>query len=452
MKNPKTHFFAATGLALIFTTPFAFGYASGPDPRYTGAPGDQTCAVSGCHVGTGVNAGGGGITITFPSGNTYTPGQQQTLTIKVTDPKFSFAGFQMSARLASNPANGQAGDFMASGGQLVLCDDGSPKSSKGCAPNVSVQFIEHNVPSTTGVWQVLWTPPPTNVGNVMIYVAGNTNTQQSIPAGSHIYTENYTLTPATSGGRKPSVSQAGIVSASAFNPMAGLTSGTWLEIFGSDISTTTRGWGGGDFSGSQGPTTLDGVKVTINGKNAFVDFISPGQVNVQAPDDSATGPVQIIVTNSNGSSDAVTVDKSTLAPALLAPGPWNVGGKQYVVAQFTDGTYVGAANLINGLKFRPAKAGDIVTIYGIGFGPVTPNTPAGTVAAGITALQNKANFLFGQTAGDLSCNGCYAGLAPGAVGLYQFNVKVPNGPTGDVALVVDAGGVSTKQTLFITVQ
>ena len=123
-----------------------------------------------------------------------------------------------------------------------------------------------------------------------------------------------------------------------------------------------------------------------------------------------------------------------------------------MVAQFTDGTYVGAANLINGLKFRPAKAGDIVTIYGIGFGPVTPNTPAGTVASGITALQNKANFLFGQTAGDLACTGCYAGLAPGAVGLYQFNIKVPNGPTGDVALVVDAGGVSTKQTLFITVQ
>ena len=150
--------------------PLAFGYAAGPDPRHTGAPGDdpQACATSGCHTGTALNAGGGGITVTFPSGNTYTPGQQQILNVKVTDPKFTFSGFQMSARLASNPANGQAGDFTASGGQLVLCDDGSSKGSKGCAPNVSVQFIEHSSPSTTGIWQVTWTPPDNNVGYVLI--------------------------------------------------------------------------------------------------------------------------------------------------------------------------------------------------------------------------------------------------------------------------------------------
>ena len=399
-----------------------------------------------------MNAGGGGITVTFPSGNTYTPGQQQTLTIKVTDPKFTFAGFQMSARLASNPANGQAGDFLASGGQLVLCDDGSSKSSKGCAPNVSVQFIEHSVPSTTGVWQVIWTPPATNEGDVFIYIAGNTNSQKTSPNGSHIYTANYILTSTVGGGTKPSVSQAGIVSASAFNPKAGVASGTWLEIFGNNISPTTRGWGGADFSGSQAPTILDGVKVSINGKDAYVDFVGQGQINVQVPDDPASGSVQIVVTNIDGSGDALTVVKVALAPAVLAPGAWNVGGKQYVVAQFTDGSYVGRANLISGLKFRPAKAGDIITIYGIGFGPVSPNTPAGTIAAGITTLQNKATFLFGQTAGDLACTGCYAGLAPGAIGLYQFNIKVPNGPTGDVALVVDAAGVSTKQTLFITLQ
>ena len=322
MQNPKLHLLAATGLALILTTPFAFGFASGPDPRHTGAPGDnpQSCAASGCHTGSAINSGGGSITVTFPAGDTYTPGVQQTLTIKVTDPKFTFAGFQMTARLASNPANGQAGDFQASSGQLVLCDDGSSKGSKGCAANVSVQFIEHSRPSTTGVWDVLWTPPSTAVGDVMIYVAGNTNTQMAVPDGSHIYTAKYTLKPAAAG-KKPSVSQAGIVSASAFNPKAGTASGTWLEIFGSDISTTTRGWGGADFSGSQAPTSLDGVKVTVNGKNAFVDFISPGQVNVQVPDDSATGPVQVIVTNPNGSSDAVPWTRLPSRPPCSHPEP-----------------------------------------------------------------------------------------------------------------------------------
>ncbi len=444
--------FAVGGLAFCLTAQLALAHKAGPDPRHTGAPGDdpQACATSGCHTGTALNAGGGSVAVTFPNGNVYTPGQQQTLTVTVADPKLKFSGFQMSARLATDPANGQAGDFTAQAAQLVLCDDGSSKGSKGCAANVSIQFVEHSVPSTTGIWQVTWTGPATNVGDVIIYVAGNSNTQMSTPDGSHIYTAKFTLS--AGGGVKPSVSQAGIVSASAFNPKAGVASGTWLEIFGSNISPSTRGWGGADFVGSQAPTSLDGVKVSVNGKNAYVDFISPSQVNVQVPDDAAIGPVQIIVTNRDGSSDPVTVDKAALAPALLAPGAWDVGGKQYVVAQLSDGSFVAKTNLIAGLKFRPAKAGEIVTIYGIGFGPVNPGTPAGTVASGTTALQNKATFLFGQTAGDLACTGCYAGLAPGAVGLYQFNVKIPNGPSGDVALTVDAGGVSTKQTLFITLQ
>ena len=446
--------FAVSGFALGLTAQLALAHKAGPDPRHTGAPGDdpQACATSGCHTGTALNAGGGSVAVTFPNGNVYTPGQQQTLTVTVADPKLKFSGFQMSARLATDPANGQAGDFTAQAAQLVLCDDGSSKGSKGCAANVSIQFVEHSVPSTTGTWQVSWTPPASNVGDVFLYVAGNSNTQMSVPDGSHIYTARYTLSPAPGSGSKPSVSQAGIVSASAFNPKAGVTSGTWLEIFGSNISPATRGWSGPDFNGSTAPTELNGVKVSVNGKDAFVDFVSSGQVNVQVPDDAATGPVQIVVSNPDGQSDAVTVTKSALAPALLAPGAWNVGGKQYVVAQLSDGSFVGKTNLIAGLKFRPAKAGEIVTIYGIGFGPVNPGTPAGTVASGTTALQNKATFLFGQTAGDLACTGCYAGLAPGAVGLYQFNVKIPNGPSGDVALTVDAGGVSTKQTLFITLQ
>lgn len=435
-----------------------YGYATGPDPRHTGAPGDdpKACASSGCHVGTAVNGGGGSVAVTFASGQSYVPGQQQTFNVKVTDSKAKIYGFQMTARLASDPANGEAGNFTAGAGtgQIVICDDGSFKGANGCSARASVQFVEHGSPNTSGSWTVTWTPPTSNVGNVMIYVAGNAANADGNDTGDHIYTANYTLTPAVAG-TKPTTSQDGIVSASAFNPKAGVASGTWLEIFGSNISTTTRGWGGADFSGSNAPTNLDGVQVTINGKSAYVDYVSPGQVNVQVPDDSATGPVQLIVKNAAGQSDPVTVQKLAIAPALLAPGAFNVGGKQYVVATFatSPSTYVGKAGLISGLTFKPAQAGDLITIYGIGFGPVDTNTPAGQVAPASSRLLTKPNFLFGETAGDLSCTGCYYGLAPGAVGLYQFNVKVPAAGSGDVALkVVDVGGVSTNQTLFITLQ
>src|SRR5206468_717032 len=80
--------------------------------------------------------------------------------------------------------------------------------------------------------------------------------------------------------------------------------------------------------------------------------------------------------------------------ALLAPDVFKVDGKQYVVAQFADQSFVGRPGLIAGLNFRPAKPGEVITIYAIGCGPVTPPIPAGTIASGITALQNPPTYKF----------------------------------------------------------
>jgi uncharacterized protein (TIGR03437 family) len=172
-------------------------------------------------------------------------------------------------------------------------------------------------------------------------------------------------------------------------------------------------------------------------------------VNAQAPDDPAIGPVQIVVTNAAGDSAPFTIQKAAIAPALLAPDSFNVGGKQYVAALYPDGkTFVGKTNLIAGVPFRPAKAGDDIVLYGIGFGPVTPANPAGVVTGQQNSLVTKPIIRFGQTQADL----VYYGLAPNFVGLYQFNVKVPSVSSGDQQLTVDMGGVSTNQNLFITIQ
>ena len=119
-----------------------------------------------------------------------------------------------------------------------------------------------------------------------------------------------------------------------------------------------------------------------------------------------------------------------------------------MVAQFPDQTFVGPAGLIAGLAFRPARAGDVVTIYAIGCGPVAPDVAPGTIAQGVTALPNPLSFKFGGMPAGLQ----YAGLAPGSVGLYQFNVIVPSGVSGDVPLAIDAQGTSLGQNLYITVQ
>src|SRR5579872_1531565 len=94
----------------------AQAYEYGPDPRYTGAPGDNktACIASGCHVGTPNFNSSGSIKILLPGGSaTYAPGQPMTIQVQITDPSKKAYGFQLTARLASNTSGGQAGDFVA---------------------------------------------------------------------------------------------------------------------------------------------------------------------------------------------------------------------------------------------------------------------------------------------------------------------------------------------------
>ena len=83
----------------------------------------------------------------------------------------------------------------------------------------------------------------------------------------------------------PALPRIGITDAavSAFAGRAGFSSNTYLEIFGENLSSTTRTWDGADFNGPNAPTSLDGVSVTVNGKPAFVFFISPTQININLP-------------------------------------------------------------------------------------------------------------------------------------------------------------------------
>src|SRR5690349_9531171 len=196
-----------------------YSYASGPDPRHTGAPGDQTCARSGCHTGTAVNGGGGAVQLTSSTRTTYTPGQQQTFVITISDSKARTYGFQMAARLDSNPSNGQAGDFTAGSQQIVICDNGSSKRTTGCPSSAPVQFIEHSRPFTTNTITVAWTAPSSNVGPVTLYVAANAANNNGDDSGDHIYTTKLQLSPAGAiTDTKPAIKSGGVVTASAFNP------------------------------------------------------------------------------------------------------------------------------------------------------------------------------------------------------------------------------------------
>jgi len=249
---------------------------------------------------------------------------------------------------------------------------------------------------------------------------------------------------------RPYIQPNGVISADAFGAFPSTAPGSRIEIYGSNLSATTRAWSGADFSGSSAPTSLDGVSVTVGGRPTYVAYISPGQVNAVVPSDAPLGQVGVVVSGPAGVSDAYIVMVEALRPGLLAPPSFQASGKQYAAALFPDGqTFVLPSGAIPGVPSRPAKPGETIILYGIGFGPVTPNVPAGTLVGQLNSLSNPFQMFFGSTAATLA----YYGLAPNLTGLYQFNVVVPNvADSATVPLTFSLAGQGGTQTLYIAVQ
>ena len=247
----------------------------------------------------------------------------------------------------------------------------------------------------------------------------------------------------------PAISQGGLVVASSFGGLKTVGPGTYIEIYGSNLASTTTDWGQ-FFVNGVAPTLLQGVGVKINGEAAFVDYVSPGQINALLPGDVSAGPGQVMVTNSLGSSAPFSVNVAAQQPTLFAP--FTISGKQYAGALLGPDyatTFALPAGAITGVPSRAAKPGETLVIYGLGFGPVTPNVPVGTVAPGVaTKLNAPLQILFGQTA----VTPDYAGLVANFASLYQINVQVPQVADNDaVPVTFTLGGTPGAQTLYIAV-
>lgn len=431
-----------------------WAHSGGPDPRNTGAPGDNqlACASAGCHTssfsGGPINAGGGSVSISF-STPTYTPGTPVGVTVQVTDPTNRRYGFQASARLESNLATAQAGRFSTGTGMVILCDNGFPRGNGNCPSSALVEFIEQSTPSTTGTWTFNWTPPAAGSGPVRFYVAGNAvNGNGTNDGGDRVYTASATL-PQAADCSDPAPSITNAISAGAYGARTDFGPGSWIEIFGTNFAAARNDWES-SFTGTAAPTSVGGISVQIGGKPAFVWFVNPTQLNVQAPDNTGSGPVAITVTrNINGCSKTsapFSMQQVTAAPGLLAPpqDPFLSAGKQWLAALAQDGSFVG-------LPSKPVKPGDTIVTYGVGFGPTNPTVAAGQKTPGATRIASPLVIsLGGVQLTDAQI--AYAGLVPPYVGLYQFNLVVPNVPDGDQPLVVRLGGVTLPQSLLLSVK
>ena len=246
----------------------------------------------------------------------------------------------------------------------------------------------------------------------------------------------------------PVVNTGGIVTATDYGGFSKISPATFIEIYGLNLSTTAYLDWSSAFNGAQAPTSLGGTTAMIGGLPAYVQLASPHQVNLLVPSGVALGQQQVVITTFGGPSLATTVTVDAIAPGILAPALFKSAAGRYAFAQFPDNkTYVLPPGLAPGLPARQAKPGDIIILYGLGFGPVTPNLIAGT-------LVDQSNSLSSFTAAfaGVQAKVQFAGLVQSYTGLYQFNIVVPNVPASDTTpFTFTVNGTAGAQPLLMAI-
>src|ERR1017187_2567727 len=165
-----------------------------------------------------------------------------------------------------------------------------------------------------------------------------------------------------------------------------------------------------------------------------------------APADTAQGPAPAHPAFGGLTSNIVSSTEAAFSPAMFMFGPL---GQKYVAAvRNSDSQYIGPTNLYPGLTV-PAKAGDIIDLYGTGFGPTNPTTSFGETFSGAPPTVNTVTCTLGGVPAAVYQGTGYL-IYPGE---YQIAITVPPGlPSGDNLIVLRVGGVTTQANAYLTVQ
>lgn len=422
-----------------------FANANGARGKYSGGdfPGESSCTQ--CHTGAAANSGSGIVTLLFDGVSAeefvYAPGQVVSLIVRASDENAARIGFQLTARSGNGCVAGGnlAAGSPASGGPVNIVDEPCLDSQ--------VQWATHRLAKagTEAEFAVEWTAPATDVGPVTFAVAVNAANGDGRASGDSIYTLQ---TPVPFGGEAlgpPVISEAGVVMGDGYSQSQHLVPGALAMVTGTDfVAAGTEAWL------ALGPqkhalTLLESVCLEVNRVSAPLKYVSPQRIDFQVPAmvNAGSGTVQVIRNCDDPNavrSNEATVDISAVQPVffLLSQAPPIVAGHR------SDETLVGPANLLPGVSTSPAAPGDVVSLFGTGFGPVVPPLETGETAREERPLAaTNVSVHLGETeipAADV----LYVGAAPGFLGTHRVDVRVPTTtPDGEHAVVLSINGVAS---------
>jgi uncharacterized protein (TIGR03437 family) len=244
-------------------------------------------------------------------------------------------------------------------------------------------------------------------------------------------------------GQVPVIAAGGIVNNAGYaaGPVA---PGSIASIFGTDLASSLAGASTVPLS-----TVLGDVSVTVNGLAAPLDFVSPGQINLQIPyealpPDTSTATMNVVVNRTTtGASQPVSIQVAAVAPGIYTDD------SGHAIAINSDGTLAIAPNSIQGLTTHSAAAGDLLVLYVTGLGAVTPSGIDGT-----NSLDTLRSTVVTPVVmiGGVRAQVLFSGLSPQFTGVNQINIIVPAGaPSGTVPLQIQAGSITTSNRVTVAI-
>ena len=254
----------------------------------------------------------------------------------------------------------------------------------------------------------------------------------------------------------PSISAGGVVLASGTPLVNRISPNALISVFGREFAGTQTLNPVIDADGGIA-VNLAATCLQIGGKRAPLFVVTPGQINAQVPHDLAPGAAALTVTRGCGTANEQRSAAASATVAAVSPAFFNFvsnpNGRNPVVALHGGGPgFVGTPGLLPGVEFTPAAPGEVVTLYGTGFGATEPALETGEIPSRAVDLANAVSFTFGGIAvppADI----LYKGAAPGLAGVYQFALRLPsNLPAGNATVTATVQGVSTPQGPYLTVR
>lgn len=225
----------------------------------------------------------------------------------------------------------------------------------------------------------------------------------------------------------PKIDPNGIVNAAHLSSV-GVSPGGLISIFGSNLAGAAKP----ALPIPYLPDELSGTSVKVGTFKARLLYVSPTQINAQAPVELTDQTTPVKVSVGGLETDAVTMKVLPYDPGLFTFDGVPAGPAAALKADYSA---VSSAS--------PAQKGTVIMVFGTGFGPVSPSVGSGQPGKDSLNLTVQTPVvLFGDRPGKV----LYSGLAPGLVGVYQVNVEVPaDAPTGDsVPIIVGIGGRGTN--------